>query len=56
MRGVEPAGRVDGAGAGRMVKPYRGDVMAGISVALVLVPQSMAYAKIAVVDPVYGEQ
>lgn len=37
-----------------MVKPARGDVLAGISVALVLVPQALAYAKIAGVDPVYG--
>ncbi|HSE09266.1 MAG TPA: SulP family inorganic anion transporter [Nocardioidaceae bacterium] len=37
-----------------MVKPVRGDVLAGISVALVLVPQSLAYAEIAGVDPVHG--
>lgn len=37
-----------------MVKPARGDVLAGISVALVLVPQALAYAEIAGVDPVYG--
>jgi sulfate permease, SulP family len=38
----------------RVVKPVRGDVLAGISVALVLVPQALAYAKIAGVDPVHG--
>lgn len=37
-----------------MVRPVRGDVLAGISVALVLVPQSLAYATIAGVDPVHG--
>lgn len=37
-----------------VVKPVRGDVLAGISVALVLIPQSLAYAKIAGVDPVHG--
>jgi SulP family sulfate permease len=37
-----------------VVKPARGDVLAGISVALVLVPQSLAYAEIAGVDPVHG--
>lgn len=37
-----------------MVKPARGDLLAGISVALVLVPQSLAYAEIAGVDPVHG--
>lgn len=37
-----------------MVKPTRGDVIAGISVALVLVPQALAYAEIAGVDPVHG--
>jgi sulfate permease, SulP family len=38
----------------RVVKPVRGDVLAGVSVALVLVPQALAYAKIAGVDPVHG--
>lgn len=34
--------------------PARGDVLAGISVALVLVPQSMAYAEIAGLEPSHG--
>ena len=34
--------------------PARGDVVAAVSVALVLVPQALAYAVIAGVDPVYG--
>jgi sulfate permease, SulP family len=34
--------------------PARGDVLAGISVALVLVPQSMAYAEIAGLQPSHG--
>ncbi len=37
-----------------MVKPVRGDLLAGVSVALVLVPQSLAYAEIAGVAPVHG--
>ncbi len=37
-----------------MVKPSRGDFLAGISVALVLIPQALAYSKIAGVDPVHG--
>jgi SulP family sulfate permease len=37
-----------------VVKPVRGDVLAGVSVALILIPQSLAYAKIAGVDPVHG--
>ena len=37
-----------------VVKPVRGDLLAGVSVALVLVPQALAYAEIAGVDPVYG--
>jgi SulP family sulfate permease len=36
------------------VRPARGDLLAGVSVALVLVPQSIAYAEIAGVDPVHG--
>lgn len=32
----------------------RGDVVAGVTVALVLVPQALAYATIAGLDPVYG--
>ena len=38
----------------RFVKPARGDLVAGLSVALVLVPQAMAYAQIAGLDPVHG--
>jgi len=34
--------------------PCRGDIIAGISVALVLVPQSLAYAELAGVPPVHG--
>jgi SulP family sulfate permease len=34
--------------------PSRGDVLAGVSVALVLVPQSLAYAEIAGVGPAHG--
>ena len=34
--------------------PARGDLIAGLSVALVLVPQSMAYAELAGLDPVHG--
>lgn len=36
------------------VPPTRGDLVAGITVALVLVPQSLAYAQIAGVPPVHG--
>jgi SulP family sulfate permease len=32
----------------------RGDLVAGITVALILVPQSMAYAQLAGMPPVYG--
>lgn len=35
-------------------KPVAGDLIAGISVALVLVPQSIAYASLAGMPPVYG--
>lgn len=35
-------------------KPARGDVVAAVSVALVLIPQTLAYAVIAGLDPVYG--
>lgn len=38
----------------RIVPPARGDVVAGVTVALVLVPQALAYATIAGLDPVYG--
>lgn len=37
-----------------MVRPARGDLLAGFSVALVLVPQALAYAEIAGLDPVHG--
>ncbi len=37
-----------------VVKPVRGDILAGVSVALVLIPQALAYAEIAGVDPVHG--
>lgn len=37
-----------------MVRPARGDVLAGVSVALVLIPQALAYAKLAGLDPVHG--
>lgn len=37
-----------------MTLPVRGDLIAGVSVALVLVPQSMAYAELAGLDPVHG--
>lgn len=34
--------------------PARGDLVAGLNVALVLVPQSLAYAEIAGLTPVHG--
>jgi SulP family sulfate permease len=37
-----------------VIAPHRGDVVAGVSVALVLIPQSLAYAKIAGLDPAHG--
>lgn len=37
-----------------LTRPARGDVVAAVSVSLVLVPQALAYAVIAGVDPVYG--
>lgn len=37
-----------------LTRPARGDVVAAVSVALVLIPQALAYAVIAGVDPVYG--
>lgn len=37
-----------------MLKPVRGDLVAGFSVALVAIPQAMAYAEIAGLDPVHG--
>ncbi len=38
----------------RMAKPSVGDVVAGISVALVALPQSLAYAELAGMPPQYG--
>ena len=40
--------------AGEIPRPALGDVIAGISVALVLIPQSLAYAEIAGVPPQGG--
>ena len=37
-----------------VTRPARGDLVAGVSVALVLVPQALAYATIAGLDPVHG--
>ncbi|MGZ8745432.1 MAG: SulP family inorganic anion transporter, partial [Nocardioides sp.] len=37
-----------------MTRPARGDLVAAVSVALILVPQALAYAWIAGLDPVYG--
>ena len=37
-----------------MPKPSAGDLVAGISVALVALPQSLAYAEIAGMPPQYG--
>jgi len=36
------------------VRPQWGDLVAGLSVALVLIPQSLAYAELAGMPPVYG--
>lgn len=38
----------------QLQKPTRGDVVAGISVALVLIPQALAYADLAGLPPVHG--
>jgi SulP family sulfate permease len=38
----------------RVTPPARGDLVASVTVALVLVPQALAYAAIAGLDPVYG--
>lgn len=40
--------------SGSLTRPARGDFLAASTVALVLVPQALAYAVIAGVDPVYG--
>lgn len=37
-----------------LTRPARGDLVAAVSVAMILVPQSVAYASIAGLDPVYG--
>lgn len=37
-----------------MVRPVRGDLLAGVSVALVLIPQALAYAQLAGLDPAHG--
>ena len=42
------------AGLTTMPKPTAGDLVAGISVALVALPQSLAYAEIAGMPPQYG--
>lgn len=41
-------------GRGGLRGPTRGDLVAGITVALVLVPQSLAYAELAGLSPVHG--
>jgi sulfate permease, SulP family len=38
----------------RLTSPSRGDLIAGLSVALILIPQSMAYAQLAGLPPVQG--
>lgn len=38
----------------RLTRPARGDLVAGVSVALVLVPQALAYAELAGLPPVHG--
>jgi SulP family sulfate permease len=37
-----------------VTRPARGDLVAAVSVALVLIPQALAYSSIAGLDPVYG--
>jgi SulP family sulfate permease len=37
-----------------VTRPARGDLVVGVSVVLVLVPQALAYATIAGLDPVHG--
>ena len=39
---------------GDLVRMHRGDLVAGVSVAMVLVPQSIAYATVAGMPPVHG--
>ena len=38
----------------RIVRPARGDLVAGFTVALILIPQSLAYAELAGLPPVHG--
>lgn len=40
--------------AAALTRPTRGDLVAGVTVALVLVPQSLAYAELAGLPPVHG--
>jgi SulP family sulfate permease len=47
MGGTDPTGRYGWRG-------LRGDLLAGLTVAAVAVPQAMAYAQIAGIEPVYG--
>lgn len=42
------------AGALKDPKVLRADILAGITVAMVLIPQSMAYAQLAGLPPYYG--
>ncbi len=46
--------RRERARALRLTPPHRGDLLAGLSVALLLVPQSMAYAQLAGLPPIQG--
>ena len=39
---------------GYQISSFRSDVLAGLTVAVVLIPQSMAYAMLAGMPPVYG--
>ena len=45
---------LDWIGQVRDPKVFRADLIAGITVALVLIPQSMAYAQLAGLPPYYG--
>ena len=53
-RTVAPAVRRVTTVLTRITPPARGDLVAAATVALVLVPQALAYASIAGLDPVYG--